>query len=218
MINIGEKDTILFISGHSDDVELACGGTLAKCVRNRADVHYLALTTPDNSPFVRSEAFKSMRILNVPRENVTILDHPDTAFHTVRQQILGDIESIRDKINPNVVLCPSHKDTHQDHSQTAIETVRAFKKTAEVVLGYDICWGTIVDAFNPRVFVRLSKQDLELKIKAIKCYKSQVKRGYTSSKFHEAQAIVNAGKSSLLKNPDILQYAEGFELYRGVWL
>lgn len=218
MINVDENDIVLFISGHTDDVELACGGTLAKCIRYGANVYYLGLTTPANSIISKKEAIKSMNVLGVSKDSFWILQHPDTGFPTVRQQILFDIEKIRDKVNPNVVLCPSYKDTHQDHSQTAWETVRAFKKTSEVILGYDICWDTIVEPFNPKVFVQLSDDDLMKKIQAIKCYKSQIGRGYMNERLHKAQAIVNAIKSSLSKDSNNLQYAEGFELYRGIWL
>ena len=92
MINIGEQDTVLFISGHTDDVELACGGTLAKCVRHGATVYYLGLTTPGNSMSIREEVTNSMGSLGVPGGNFWVLNHPDTAFPTVRQRILHDIE------------------------------------------------------------------------------------------------------------------------------
>ncbi len=210
MLDMEEK-RILFIAAHTDDVELACGATVAKCIRLGADVYYVAMTSTDNHAQLEKEAANSMKVFGIPEENYRFFHQPNRYFPNARQEILTEIEIMRDKIKPQIVFTPSLNDIHQDHYQTAMETMRAFKYGTDIVLGYNISWNIISSPFNAKFFVEVSKEDLKQKLTAIACYKSQLFRPYMNEKKLTAQ-LVNNG---LIAN---FSYAESFEIYRMVWM
>jgi LmbE family N-acetylglucosaminyl deacetylase len=83
-----------------------------------------------------------------------------------------------------LVFAPSLNDIHQDHSVVAREALRAFKNIT--ILGYEMPWNNI--DFQTKVFIKLDAAHLDLKVEALKCYKSQEKRSYLNEEFIRALA------------------------------
>ncbi len=113
------KLDILAIGAHPDDVELACGGTIAKEVANGKKVGILDLTRGElgtrGTPEIRdAEAEKAAEILNVSvREN---LGFRDGFFVNDEEHQLAVIQIIR-KYRPEIVLCNAVYDRHVDHGK-----------------------------------------------------------------------------------------------------
>jgi LmbE family N-acetylglucosaminyl deacetylase len=201
---------ILFISPHPDDVELGAGATLAKCVRLGAEVYYIALTNIEGNELIIDEMNKSVDILGVPKDNCKYFHYTNTGFDKERHEILQDLDRIRDELNPNIVFTPSSNDLHQDHYTTAIETLRSFKWFADIILGYNLSWNTIVQPFNSKLYVEVSKEDVSKKLEALLCYKSQEKRYYMKREANDGLLRYYGLKAGF-------EYAEAFEIYKMVW-
>lgn len=206
---INNGNTVLFLAAHTDDVELACGATLVRCLREGAEVFYVALTSTDDYVQLEEEAHHSMKTLGIKQENAYFYEFPNMQFDVRRQEILRKLERVRDELQPDIVFCPSRRDLHQDHYTTAIESLRAFKKTANI-FGYDICWNMVVQAFDPNFYVEVTKKDIIKKFDAIKCYKSQKGKDYMNELLHEGQLRFRGGMVGV-------EFAEAFESYRQVW-
>jgi bacillithiol biosynthesis deacetylase BshB1 len=104
---------------HPDDVELGCGGTVARCVALGYDVVIVDLTRGESSsngtPQEREqEAARAAQILGCrTREN---LELPDTRLVSEdADQLLRVTESIR-RHRPDVVIAPLRNDPHPDHA------------------------------------------------------------------------------------------------------
>ena len=110
---------------------------------------------------------------------------------------------LRNQFSPKVVLLPSMNDTHQDHSVITQEGFRAFKNST--MLGYEMPWNNL--SFVTSCFTVLTKQQLEKKIQAVECYKSQGHKSYASRSFVESLAKVRGVQINR-------EYAEAFELIR----
>jgi LmbE family N-acetylglucosaminyl deacetylase len=110
---------------------------------------------------------------------------------------------LRIDIKPQLVLCPSLSDVHQDHQTIAHEALRCFKKQS--ILCYEEPWNNI--NFSTDCFISLDKRHLEKKIKALRCYKSQKHRTYISADSIRALAIT---RGTQLEGG----YAEAFEVVR----
>ena len=119
------KLDVLAFGAHPDDVELGCGGTLAKSVAEGKNVGIVDLTKGEmatrGTPQIREkESQLAAEILGVRfRENLKFKD----AFllNDDRHQIKV-IEMLR-KHQPKVVLCNAKRDRHTDHAK-ASELVR----------------------------------------------------------------------------------------------
>lgn len=115
------KVDILAIGAHPDDVELSCGGTLAKEIAAGKKIAILDLTrgelgTRGNAEIRLKEATKAAEILGVSaRYN---LDFADGFFKNNREHQEKIITYIRD-LQPDMVLCNATEDRHPDHGRAA---------------------------------------------------------------------------------------------------
>ena len=183
------KVDILAFGAHPDDVELGCGGTIAKAVSKGKKVGIIDLTrgelgTRGNKEIRQKEANEAAKILGVKfRENLNLQD----GF------ILNDRESQEKVIQvlrlykPEIVLCNAVKDRHVDHSRASdLVSSSCFLSGLEklkTIKGKNF----INDSWRPRhVFHYIQWEDLspdfvldisgflKTKMKAVKVFKSQV--------------------------------------------
>ncbi|HTX18342.1 MAG TPA: bacillithiol biosynthesis deacetylase BshB1 [Bacteroidota bacterium] len=108
---------ILAIGAHPDDVELACGATVALMVRAGKRVGILDLTdgelgTRGSREIRKREAAESARVLDV--EIRSRLGLPDGNIEVSRKNILKVVEVVR-TFRPAVLLFPHSLERHPDH-------------------------------------------------------------------------------------------------------
>ena len=115
------KLDILAIGAHPDDVELGCGGTLAKMISENKKVGILDLTegelgTRGTAITRKSEAEEAGKILSIAyREN---LKFRDGFFKNDDTHQIELIKIIR-KYKPDIVLANAVNDRHPDHGKAA---------------------------------------------------------------------------------------------------
>lgn len=203
---------VLALAPHPDDVELGCGGTLARLLEEGASVAVAAFSIcrdsipPDLPPTIAGDEFaESMRRLGVPAADVTLLDYPVRRFSDHRQDVLEDLVRMRNRISPDLVLLPSAHDLHQDHQVIATEGLRAFKETS--VWGYELPWNQI--AFSAQAFVTLQRHHLDAKWRALTAYQTQISLGrpYFRQDFVDGLARVRGVQVKT-------EFAEAFEVAR----
>jgi N-acetylglucosamine malate deacetylase 1 len=111
------KLDILAIGAHPDDIELSCGGTLAKCVALGYKAGILDLTqgesgTRGNKTIRAKEATAAAKILGVQvRENLRL---PDGQFEVSQANRLKLMTVIR-RYRPTFLLIPYSSERHPDH-------------------------------------------------------------------------------------------------------
>jgi N-acetylglucosamine malate deacetylase 1 len=111
---------LLFIAAHADDLELSCGGTIARSVRDGLRVGMLELTrgemgTRGTPQIRRREAQRAAKILGATfREH---LDFGDGGLRTGRDEELQLIDVLR-VARPRVVFAPWPDERHPDHART----------------------------------------------------------------------------------------------------
>ncbi len=108
---------VLAIGAHPDDIELSCGGIVAKLVRQGYKVAIADLTrgelgTRGTKEIRAREAAEAMKVLGVSeRRNLQI---PDGNIEKSHSNLLKVITLIRE-LRPNVLLIPYAIDRHPDH-------------------------------------------------------------------------------------------------------
>ena len=191
---------ILTLAAHTDDVEIGCGASLYKF--NDANIKVIAFSLAPGEG-VEDEFDESMELLGA-----------DYDLHKMQIRELGyDRQQILDILyeeawgnDYDLVFCPSSFDTHQDHAVVRDECFRAFKKTT--ILGYEMPWNN--RTFDSDVFVEVSEQNLQSKLKHFDCYKSQVSRRFFSEDYITSMAKYRGYQAGV-------EYAEAFELIRMVF-
>lgn len=115
------KVDILAIGAHPDDVELGCGGTVAKLISEGKTVAIVDLTQGElgtrGTNFTRAEeAANSAKILAISsRENLKMKD----GFLTNSEEHQMQIVKIIRKYQPEIVLANAIDDRHPDHAKAA---------------------------------------------------------------------------------------------------
>jgi len=166
---------VLFISPHTDDVELSCGGTIARFAEIGISVRVLCLADGKNLYLdipLFEEFRNSMKVLDV--KWYQLQEFPIRGFSEYRQKILDCFIFIRDSLSPGAVFIPSRYDTHQDHKTVYQEAIRAFKYCN--VYEYEQPWNHSI--FEPQFFVSLQRNHVTKKINSLQCYASQASRPY----------------------------------------
>ena len=212
---------ILIISAHPDDEILGCGGTVLKHTFAGDEVHVCIVTTSDSrwSDEYRKlkveEGVRVDQILNVEQRHYCNL--PTTALnHLPSHRINDEISKVVNAVNPDIVYTHFSSDVNQDHRvifNATLVCCRPIKKAISIRCFETLSsseWGE--NTFTPNFFVTLSKQEIDLKIKAFLQYESEVKK-YPHPRSPEG--IENLAKfrgNQICKN-----FAEAFIIVRQHW-
>lgn len=171
---------VLAIGAHPDDIELGCGGALAKHTQQGDMVHLLVLTTgqagPGNAELRIAEQHLAAEALGVKQENVFWGGLPDGRVSNYELELVHVIEEVIRETSSTVVYTHGALDSHQDHRAVAEATWGAARQ-ARNVLCYD---SPSSHSFNPSVFVDISAT-LDQKVTALECHTSQVESSLMAS-------------------------------------
>lgn len=205
---ISSFKNILVLAPHTDDGELGAGGTISKLIENGSKITYVAFSTAEESvpeglpkDILKTEVEEATKRLGI--QNLIIYSYQVRKLNYKRQEILENLIELKNNNNFDLVLLPSLKDIHQDHSTIAQEGVRAFKRTT--ILGYELIWNNL--SFDTQCFIKLEEEHIKSKISALKAYESQGFRDYLSEEF-----IFSLAKTRGVQIGT--QYAEAFEVIR----
>ncbi len=204
-------ENILFIGAHPDDVELGCGGTIVKHLEKKDEVYVLVLSKGENGNKRHhdriNETTKALCSVGVKKENINVLDIPDTRFDENRKRIFYEIEKAVLKNNILRVYTHTNREYHQDHITVYEETLRAARNVRDL-LTYESNAHTF-SHFSPNLFIDISKI-IAKKIELIKKHYSQRGKKYMEAKNIKSLAKVRGYQSR------VGDYAEGFEIVRMV--
>jgi LmbE family N-acetylglucosaminyl deacetylase len=204
------KTKVLFLGPHPDDVEFGAGGILAKLLRIGYMAEIVTFSTcaeslpPGYPPDLVVEEMKdSMKSLGIT--DYSILDFRVRDFPAHRQDILEHLVKIRSSKKYDLVIAPSPTDLHQDHSVLGTEATRAFPTSS--MLHYEIT--NHHKSFLPTVYVEIAQDDLNTKISAVRCYKTQIKLRPRFSDPRNIEAIARVRGMQIQT-----EFAEAFEISR----
>ena len=202
----------LVLAPHTDDGEFGCGGTIARLVEEKREVHYVAFSAAEKSvpkgyprDHLRTEVKDATAALGIPAKRLKIGNFEVRDFPEHRQCLLDEMICLRDELKPDVVFLPSKHDIHQDHATVHAEGLRAFKGTT--MLGYEVPWNNLV--FETTAFVRLDDRHVDKKIEALKCYRSQADRPYANEPSIRGQLRLRGTQAGCV-------WAETFQVIRWI--
>ena len=165
---------LLVCCAHPDDADLGLGAAIARWQREGVEVAYL-YATDRSDPTTINEARDAAAILGAGRSPAIVRGGlPDCEVASRRAALLDLLETTRDLVRPDTVVTSAPHDMHQDHEALLIESRRAFKH--ETLLTWSIARSN--RAFAPLLFVAVTQDDMERKVAAVACYRSEAKKAY----------------------------------------
>lgn len=162
------RHVVLAIGAHPDDVEIGCGGTLARHRAAGDDVTVLTLSGGSeggDAAARRAEAEAAAVELGV---RLRLADLPDTRI-TDGIDTIREIDAAIAAVGPTLIHTHADQDAHQDHRNISRATLVAARRVDEV-LAYQAPSTTV--GFRPTRFVDISDHLLP-KLASLAAYASQ---------------------------------------------
>jgi LmbE family N-acetylglucosaminyl deacetylase len=206
---------IVAIGAHLDDIELGCGGTLARAVAEGADVHMVVMSQSGYTNYdgtvkrTDAQAVEEGRAaaLELGVESLEILDFPtkDIPYDSSTVEALN---ACFDRRRPDLVISHWPNDTHQAHRNVALATLSAGRYVRSIIM-YEPIFpsGRSYVPFRPQVYVDIANY-LEPKERSLRAHESEWKK--------YGEAWIEAVRSrSRIRGYDIgVPHAEAFEVVR----
>ena len=204
---------VLAIGAHFDDIELGCGGTIARHVESGDNVIMLVLTDSAylnyDGTMIRSkevalkEGKRAASILGVKK---LISKGLETKTLTYGYELIELMNQIIDDNDIDTVYTHWDKDVHQDHSAIGKATFNAARHVKNLLM-YRSNWYHTSDQFKGNYYSNIS-DFIDIKINAVKAHENEYKKfGQGWIDFFKNENA-NAGKKIGC------EYAETFEIIK----
>lgn len=217
---------ILVVATHPDDEVLGCGGLIARHSKLGDEVNVLVVTRGSEDLFdplqietTRGELKRAHKILGIKK--VSFLDFPAPKLDGVPGHILAD--SLKDafcQFQPDLLLLPHFGDLHSDHKAVFHSSMVAARPNLDKNISKILCYETLSEtewalpipseSFLPTFYVDIS-EFLDLKLKAMACYASQLKEFPHSRSLQALESLARYRGASVHLNA-----AEAFYLVREI--
>ena len=158
----GERFSVLCLGAHSDDIEIGAGATLLSLLERgvQLDVHWCVLS---GGGIRDDEARKSAAdfLAKAAGAQIDVMSFRDGFFPEQGEAIKQWFESLKQRVDPDLILTHRRDDAHQDHRNVCQLTWNTFRD--HQILEYEIPkWDG--DIGQPNVYVPVSAAALERKI------------------------------------------------------
>jgi LmbE family N-acetylglucosaminyl deacetylase len=202
---------ILCLGSHCDDIEIGCGGTILRLLREHLEVE-VRWVVFSSTAVRKKEAARAANLFlaAAKKKKIVIRNYRDRFFPSQQAQIKGEFEMLKKTFEPDLILTHYRHDLHQDHRVICELTWNTFR--SHLILEYEIPKYD-GDLGAPNFFVGLDRATCEQKAKHIlDAFASQrSKQWFTADTFMGLQRIRGIEANS----PG--GYAEGFYCRKLVW-
>jgi bacillithiol biosynthesis deacetylase BshB1 len=214
----------LFLSPHPDDVELFCGGTVARLVEAGSEVSIVDLTRGELSSNGtveerREASLRAAEALGVKHER-EVLGFPDGGLNEHdAKQLLALVELLRAR-RPQLLFAPYHVDRHPDHAAAGSLARRAkfFAGLKRYAASGDVFRPRLLLAYPCHTPVPVSftvdvGRVMKARREAIAAYQSQFTAGPNSTATYINQAGFLEAREARLREWGLasgVEFAEGF--------
>ncbi len=193
---LSEQDhlSILCLGAHSDDIEIGCGGTIGRLLREHPGSHvtWLVLSAEGERA---DEALNSAQTLLADAADADVLlkTFRDGYFPWEGAEIKGYLEELARGLQPDIIFTHRRSDLHQDHRTVGDLTWNQFRD--HFILEYEIPKYD-GDLTAPNFFVPLTEEEARAKIEHLMAaFPTQRNRDWYSAETFESVLRLRAIES-----------------------
>jgi LmbE family N-acetylglucosaminyl deacetylase len=204
---------VLAIGAHFDDIELGCGGALARHVDEGDKVFMLVLTDSEylnyDGTMIRTkevayqEGVNASKVLGVHK---LIVKNLQTKALIYGYEIIEMMNEVIDLCKADVVYTHWDKDVHQDHSVIGKATLNAARNVKNILM-YRSNWYHTTTEFRGNYYIDIS-DFINIKVTAVKSHVNEYEKFGQSWVDFFVNENFNCGKKIGCK------YAEVFEIVK----
>lgn len=154
---------VLCFGSHSDDIEIGCGGTILRLIKDYPQVKFYWVVFSAIG-LRMAEAKHAANLFAGPGhlEQLTLKEFPDGFMPFVGSEVKAVFEELKQKVKPDLIFTHQRQDAHQDHrllSELAWNTFRNHLILEYEIPKYD------GDMGQPSVFVPLDLETCQAKVR-----------------------------------------------------
>jgi LmbE family N-acetylglucosaminyl deacetylase len=195
---------LLFLGAHSDDIEIGCGGTAIRLIKEwqRVEVMWVVFCS---SPHRRKEAEDSAHRILTGAESAKVIvkDFRDGFLPYTGFEVKESFEQLKERFQPDVIFTHYRHDLHQDHRLLSELTWNTYRN--HLILEYEIPKYD-GDLGSPNLFVPLEREICETKISTmLGSFASQ-----ESKHWFAAETFWGLMRLRGMESGSPTQFAEGF--------
>jgi LmbE family N-acetylglucosaminyl deacetylase len=157
--------SVLCLGAHSDDIEIGCGGTILRIIDEWPEtrLHWVVFSADDER---EAEARRSAEDFAAGAASSVVVVHRfrESYFPYVGGEIKDAFETLKRKVDPDLVFVHRRDDDHQDHRTVAALTWNTFRD--HLIAEYEVPKYE-GDLGSPNLFVPLRKELAERKIELL---------------------------------------------------
>jgi LmbE family N-acetylglucosaminyl deacetylase len=175
---------VLCLGAHCDDIEIGCGGTLLRLLREQPGMIVDWIVFSGSRKRAREAGNCAGRLLrNARRSKIVIKQFPDGFFPYQGARIKKYFETLK-SVSPDLIFTHYRDDLHQDHRLLCELTWNTFRD--HLILEYEIPKYD-GDLGSPNCFVELDERNCQEKIRLIlESFKSQDEKHWFSEQTFRA--------------------------------
>lgn len=170
MLNIqlfenNKKLKILCLGAHSDDIEIGCGGSVLRLIKEMPEAQFRWIVFSGNELRNR-ETLKSASsfLKKIELKKIEIHNYQESYFPFIGSKIKDSFEKLKKTFMPDLIFTHYSKDFHQDHKLISNLTWNTFRNN--VILEYEIPKYD-GDLGRPNFYINLDESIVNKKINLI---------------------------------------------------
>jgi LmbE family N-acetylglucosaminyl deacetylase len=164
---------ILCLGAHPDDIEIGCGATISEIVAANPRLNVIWVVFSAHGEREREARLGAKRFLrNAARSEVVVQHFRDGFFPSQSADIKDFFETIKTRVDPDVIFTHFREDRHQDHRVLSDLAWNTFRN--HLILEYEIPKYD-GDLGSPNLYVPIDEKRARLKAKDLcAIFRSQV--------------------------------------------
>jgi LmbE family N-acetylglucosaminyl deacetylase len=165
MLTLGARQPLrqlLVIGAHSDDIEIGCGGTVLRLLRECPELHVTWMVmSATGARADEAQSSAQAMLANAARSDILIHSFRDGFLPYTGPSVKESFEALKQRVQPDLILTHFGRDAHQDHrlvSELTWNTFRDHQILEFEIPKYDGDLGT------PNFFVPLEEEVVAAKV------------------------------------------------------
>lgn len=159
----GKPLVVLCLGCHSDDIEIGCGGTILRLIKDQPNCRFCwAVFSALGSRKIEAQRAAELFVGSERLDQLLLKEFPDGFMPFVGFDVKAAFEEMKRTISPDIIFTHTRKDAHQDHRLLSELTWNTFRN--HLILEYEVPKYD-GDLGHPNFFIPLEKEIYHKKVR-----------------------------------------------------
>jgi len=195
LLSDNKKPKVLCLGAHADDIEIGCGGTVMKIIKDAPEAEFCwVVFSGDEKRAKEARLSANIFLEGTASKSITVGNHRESYFPFIGADIKDSFEKLAQQFSPDIIFTHYKNDAHQDHRLISDLTWNTFRN--HFILEYEIPKYD-GDLGNPNTYVCLDEITVQNKVKWIcEFFQSQSKKQWFTEDIFKSILRIRGAESN----------------------